>query len=145
MISSSNILQRKKNQKDSVGFWCRKMTLKVQILQTLRSLFIIFVGLTMTWFSDKMLIFVICRRGLMPNMILKSWTGIYFSTYLHQKRSITGITVHFEKCLFLKLVRNRLATPNYLNLDFDCVSIDVGNVTIPWNFCLESFGFLLFR
>ena len=32
------------------------MTLKVRILQSLRILFIILVGLTMTWFSEKMLI-----------------------------------------------------------------------------------------
>ena len=32
------------------------------------------VGLTMTRFSEKMLIFNICRRGLMPNLIKKSWT-----------------------------------------------------------------------
>ena len=31
-------------------------------------------GLTMTRFSEKMLIFNICRRGLMPNLIKKSWT-----------------------------------------------------------------------
>ena len=37
------------------------MTLKVKILQSLRRLFII-------------LIFNICRRGLMPNSIKKSWT-----------------------------------------------------------------------
>ena len=64
----------KKNQKDSVDFWCQKMTLKVQILRTLRRLFIILVGLTVTWFGEKMLIFNICRHGLMPNLIKKSWT-----------------------------------------------------------------------
>ena len=64
----------KKIQKDSIDFWCWKMTLKVQILQSLRRLFIILVGLTMTWFSEKMLIFNIRIRGLMPNLIKKSWT-----------------------------------------------------------------------
>ena len=63
---------QKKNQKDLVDFCCQKMTLKVQILQTLRRLFIILIGLTMTGFSEKMLIFNICRRGLMPNLIKKS-------------------------------------------------------------------------
>ena len=47
---------QKKNQNYLVDFWCQKMTLKVQILQTLRRLFIILVGLTMIWFSEKMLI-----------------------------------------------------------------------------------------
>ena len=28
----------------------------------------------MTWFSEKMLIFNICRHGLMPNVSKKSWT-----------------------------------------------------------------------
>ena len=67
----------KKNQKDSIGFWCWKVTLKVQFLQILRmlfNLFIILVGLTMTWFSEKMLIFNTCRHSLMPNLIKKSWT-----------------------------------------------------------------------
>ena len=33
----------------------------------------ILVGLTMTLFSEKMLISPICKRGLMPNLIKKSW------------------------------------------------------------------------
>ena len=45
----------------------------VYILALQRSL-IIFVGLTMTSFSEKTLIFNICRHGLMPNLIKKSWT-----------------------------------------------------------------------
>ena len=40
----------------------------------LRSLFIILVGLTMTWFSEDFFISNICRRGLMPNLIKKSVT-----------------------------------------------------------------------
>ena len=39
-------------------FWCWKMTLKVQILQSLRRLFIILVGLTMIWFSKKCLFLI---------------------------------------------------------------------------------------
>ena len=35
---------------------------------------IILVGLTMTIFSDEMLISHRCIRGLMPNLIRKSWT-----------------------------------------------------------------------
>ena len=50
------------------------MTVKVQILETLRRLFIILVGLTMTLFYDKMLISHICIGGLMPNLTKKSWT-----------------------------------------------------------------------
>ena len=51
------------------------MTLKVQILQTL-------VGLTMTWFSEKMLILNIGRHGLMPNLIKKSWTVSTATMYI---------------------------------------------------------------
>ena len=50
------------------------MTLKVRILRCSRRLFIILVSITMTWFSEKMLIFNICRNGLIPNLIKKSWT-----------------------------------------------------------------------
>ena len=38
------------------------------------ALFIILLGLTMTLFSDNMLIFHSCICGLMPNLIKKSWT-----------------------------------------------------------------------
>ena len=65
---------QKKNHKDSVDFWWWKMTLKVKILQTLRRLFIMLVGLMMTWFRKEMLIFNICRSGLMPNLFKESWT-----------------------------------------------------------------------
>ena len=60
--------------KDSTNFLHRKMTLEVRILRCLRRLFIILVSLTMTLFSEKMLISHICIRGLMPNLIKKSWT-----------------------------------------------------------------------
>ena len=88
----------KKNQKDLVDFWCRKMTLKVQILQTLRRLFIILVGLTMTWFSEKMLILNIFRRGLMPNLINKSWTVsmLYFMKDLKRCLGLGSIFLYTE-------------------------------------------------
>jgi hypothetical protein len=41
-------------------------------LALLRSL-IILVGLTMTWFSEKMMISYICISGFMPNSHKKSW------------------------------------------------------------------------
>ena len=50
----------KKNQKDSVDFWCWRITLQVRILQSLRRLFMILVGLMMTWFSEKILISTRC-------------------------------------------------------------------------------------
>ena len=50
------------------------MTLKVRILRCLRRLFIILVSLTMTWFSEKMLISTRCIHGFMSNLIKKSWT-----------------------------------------------------------------------
>ena len=49
------------------------MTLKVQILQTLRRLLIILKGLN--YLVKKRLISIyLCRHGLMPNLITKSWT-----------------------------------------------------------------------
>ena len=42
--------------------------------QYLLALFIIFVGLTMTWYSKKMSISNRCIRGLIPKLIKKSWT-----------------------------------------------------------------------
>ena len=45
-------------------------------------LFIILVGLTMTWYSEKMPIFNRCIGGLMPNLIKKSWTVSSRATHL---------------------------------------------------------------
>ena len=42
-------------------------------MQFLSALFIILVGLMMTWYSEKRPISNICIRGLMPNLIKKSW------------------------------------------------------------------------
>ena len=50
------------------------MTLKVRSLRCSRRLFIIFVSLTMTLFSEKVLISNRCISGLMSNLIKKSWT-----------------------------------------------------------------------
>ena len=50
------------------------MSLKVQILQTLRRMFKILVGLKGTRFGEKMLISTRCIHDLMPNLIKKSWT-----------------------------------------------------------------------
>ena len=49
-------------------------------MPNLSALFIILVGLMMTLFSDEMLISNRCIRGLMPNMIKKSW--MVSSTYV---------------------------------------------------------------
>ena len=50
-----------------------KMTLKIRILRCSRRLFIILVSLTVTLFSEKMLIYARCIRGFMSNSIIKSW------------------------------------------------------------------------
>ena len=50
------------------------MTLKLRILRSLTRLFIILVSLTMSLFSEKMLISNRCISGFMPNLIKKSWT-----------------------------------------------------------------------
>ena len=48
-------------------------TLFLKCAQFLSALFIIMVGLTMALFSEKVLISHKCLRGLMPNLIKKSW------------------------------------------------------------------------
>ena len=52
------------------------MTSKVKILQSLRRLFIILVGLTMTWCSEKMLLSNTCRRGLIKKSVTVSITYV---------------------------------------------------------------------
>ena len=49
------------------------MTLKIRFLRCSRRLFIILVSLTVTLFSEKMLIYARCIRGFMSNSIIKSW------------------------------------------------------------------------
>ena len=55
---------------------------KAQILQTLRRFFIMLEGLTMTWFSEKMLIISRCNCGFMSNLFKKS--SMVSSTYIWQ-------------------------------------------------------------
>ena len=64
----------KKIRKIPLSLCWKLMTLKVRIFHSLRMLFIILVGPTMTWFIEKMLISNVCIRGLMPNLFKKSWT-----------------------------------------------------------------------
>ena len=45
---------------------------RVLLNRTWSTLFIILVGLTVTLFSEKMLIYTRCMRGFMPNLIKKS-------------------------------------------------------------------------
>ena len=66
--------EKKKFRKIRLIFDAKKWIWKYKFCKTLRRLLIILVGLTMKWFSEKMPIFNICRRGLMPNLIKKSWT-----------------------------------------------------------------------
>ena len=87
-----------------IPFWWWKMTLKVWILQSLRRLFIIMVGLRMTWFSEKMLISYKCIRGLMPNLIKKSWTVSRLDALLVAWKVKSWIQLLFlqNSALFLK-------------------------------------------
>ena len=50
------------------------MTLRVQILRCSRWLFIVLVSPTMTWFSEKMLIFTRSSLGILSNLIKKPGT-----------------------------------------------------------------------
>ena len=46
------------------------------------------LGMTMTWFSEKMLISNICIFGLMPNLIKKSWKVSSFEVCYHKNKEI---------------------------------------------------------
>jgi hypothetical protein len=65
---------QKTDWKDSTNFQHWKMTLKIRILRCSRRLFIILVSLTVTLFSEKMLISTRCIHGFMPNSIKTSVT-----------------------------------------------------------------------
>ena len=52
----------------------KKFSVKYLYAQFLSALFIILVSLTMTTFSEKMLISTRCIHGFMSNLIKKSWT-----------------------------------------------------------------------
>ena len=84
----------KKIQKFPLVFDAEKKKLKVQILQSLRRLFIILIGLIMTWFNEKVIIFNMCICGLMPNLTKKSWTVSSFGgfdCYLENKTAFKKI------------------------------------------------------
>ena len=70
----SLIFFKEKKSEKFCWFLMLKNDFKVWILQSLRRLFIVLVGLTVTWFSEKMLISHRCIHGLMSNLIKKSWT-----------------------------------------------------------------------
>ena len=61
-------------------------------------LFIILVGLTMTLFSEKIPISHRCIRGLMPNLIKKSWTVsmLYFMKDLKRCLGLGSIFLYTE-------------------------------------------------
>ena len=58
------------------------MSLKIRILRCLRRLFIILVSLTVTLFSEKMLISIRCMHSFMPNLIKKYVTVSTVSKHL---------------------------------------------------------------
>ena len=69
----------------------------------LLALFIILVSLTMTRFSEKMLIFTKCTHGFMSNLIKNSWTDSK-NDPSPQKRVCTVFCVFFfpnKACYFL--------------------------------------------
>ena len=70
--SPSLIFFTEKKWKDSINFSHWKMTLKIRNLRCSRRLFIILVSLTVTLFSEKMLISTRCMCGFMSNSIKKS-------------------------------------------------------------------------
>ena len=76
---NTNILHRNFFLKDSTNFRHRKLTLKLKILRSLKSLLIIFVSLMMSLSSEKkILISNRCNSGLMPKSInQKILEGLY--------------------------------------------------------------------
>ena len=84
--SPSLMIFTEKNKKDSVDFWCWKMTLKVRVLNSLRRLFIILIGLTMTLFSEKTFISnMYMHTWFNAQSIKKSWTVSTCTYVLSQK------------------------------------------------------------
>ena len=79
--SPSQIFFTEKKIRKFLLIFDTKKWMKVQILETLRRLFMILVGLTMTWFSENF--FNISRHGLMSNLIKKSWKVSSLSVSIH--------------------------------------------------------------
>ena len=77
-------------EKDSSNFEHRKMILKVQNLKCSRRLFIILVSLTMTCFSEKMLVSTICIHGFMSNFIKKSSTDSTGAVFIWESKFTIG-------------------------------------------------------
>ena len=66
------------------------MILKVQNLKCSRRLFIILVSLTMTCFSEKMLVSTICIHGLLSNFIKKSSTDSTGAVFIWKSKFTIG-------------------------------------------------------
>ena len=75
------------------------MTLRVRILRCSRRLFIILVSLTMTRFSEKMLISTRCIHGFMSNLIKKSWTDSNYRFLCLDCNKVSKGYVEFLWCL----------------------------------------------
>ena len=81
------------------------MTLNVRILRCSRRLFIILVSLTMTLFSEKMLISTRCIHGFMSNLIKKSWTDSSVRLYSAVKFMLTLDTYNVKLTDYGRLVK----------------------------------------
>ena len=88
------------------------------------------VGLMVTWFTEKMLIFNICRLGLMPNLIKKSWTVSTLSYFLALIHLLPSWLVWVEIKLFYP---NRLLTSSN---QFNKAEIDAKSLLYKYIYCV---------
>ena len=81
LINKSYYIQwfsQKKNQKDSDGLQHWKRTLKIQILGFLRRSLIILVALTMTWYSEEMIVSTTLRSLIQGEAVKKGRQEFFF-------------------------------------------------------------------
>ena len=73
------------------------------------ALFIILVSLTMTLFSEKVLIFNRCISGLMSNLIKKSWTDFIWEPYTNESQMLIFFSVLIMSLSFIQ-IQNEIAS-----------------------------------
>ena len=94
--------------------WFSKYFIFENCAQFLSALFIIFVGLTITWYSEKMPISNRCMHGLMPNLIKKSWTVSNLNGWGENCFTmilLISMQLHFHAIDFFECSRYRMNIP----------------------------------
>ena len=112
------------------------------------TLFIILIGLTITWYSEKMPISNSCMHVLIPNLIKKSWTSFFCLGLFADKKGVLIYlrltTKEFFRVLELDEILHGLLSQTLRNIcDWFQAKFQLiltGRLILKSPFCVLSFG-----